>query len=545
MTATLTRADALETKAFTLTVQTLPETDLEAVTYDKSNLVIGYAAGDSASSVTGNVTLDTEGDHGSAITWSTDNDTVITAAGVVRRLSGTDATVTLTASIAKGTEVLTKTFVLTVKGTPIPVIVAPPPPVSLTDATAALIGSSGDNAIVAPVDTSTNGEGVVVTKVDEQKLLNQLSQGDTLAIVIPLPDTKGTSVVSLTPGLLTALQQKDEHAKVVFQSNGVTYEIPAALADVSAIEQALGLTGTDAEDAELRIAIELVPASTVQRQIADANGTLAASVVSFSISVVTPNRTYELNDFAGTYISRSFELDKAVDPSVAVGVIVHSDGTVTPVPTTFTTVGGTPVAVLKADHNSVYTVIEHTSALTDVDASWAKDNITALANKLIIKGYEDGTFKPNGNVTRAEFAQMIVAGLGLNAVSGSSKFSDVNAEAWYAGVVGAASSRGFITGYEGGSFKPNQPITREEEAVILSRVLAYLRHEANASEAVLAQFRDRDAIAAYARSAVAMLAELKVMNGNAQGDVSPKAAATRAETAALIYKLLRSVDLLN
>ncbi|MBO7745112.1 S-layer homology domain-containing protein [Paenibacillus sp. MWE-103] len=549
LTATLTRGDAVDTKAFDLQVLTKPETDAEAVAYDKAHLPVEYADGDSDGSVTSDVALGTAGAHGSDVAWSSGNPAVVSNTGVVHRPLGSDETVTLTVTVAKGDEESETTLTLTVKGTPYPVVGTTPPAstpsADLTHATEALLGAQAANAVVAAVQTKTNGAGDTVVSVNQTELLSRIDQGDVQTVVVLLAESKGKAVITLTPGLLTALLAKHEDARVVFQSQGVTYELPAALANEAAVMQALGLSETDAKHAELQVAIQLAPADSASRQAAGVGGTPAAPVASFSLAVVTPDRTYALNDFQGTYINRSFELTASVDPSKAVGVVLQADGSVTPVPTTFAVVGGTSVAVIKADHNSAYTVIGHTSALSDIGGSWAKGKIAVLANKLILTGYADGSFKPNGAVTRAEFAQMIARGLGLHTGSGRAAFTDVSADAWYAGVLEAMAFRGFIDGYADGSFKPNREISRQEEAVILGRVLAYLHDGTTPGEAALDAFHDRDAIAGYAKSAVASLAQLKIMNGDAAGNLNPQASATRAETAALIYNLLLHVGFLN
>src|SRR5690606_19432532 len=104
------------TKTFTLTVTKLPQSDLEAVAADRAALEVGYAAGDSAADVTQDVELADVGASGTVITWVSDTLGVIAADGTVTRPSFTsgDATVTLTATIAKGSESATKTFTVTV-----------------------------------------------------------------------------------------------------------------------------------------------------------------------------------------------------------------------------------------------------------------------------------------------------------------------------------------------------------------------------------------------------------------------------------------------
>ncbi|RXT04584.1 hypothetical protein EIZ39_20435 [Ammoniphilus sp. CFH 90114] len=116
LTATITKGAAIETKTFVVKVLKQSQTDAEAVANAKGALAVGYAAGDSASGVTQDLTLATMGADGTTITWSTDNSAVIAADGTISRpaYSAGDATVTLTATITKGAAIETKTFVVKV-----------------------------------------------------------------------------------------------------------------------------------------------------------------------------------------------------------------------------------------------------------------------------------------------------------------------------------------------------------------------------------------------------------------------------------------------
>ena len=117
LTATITKGAESDTKVFTLTVKALPESDIEAVASAKKVLAVGYITGDSASSVTGNVTLPTAGASDTAVSWSSSDTSVIATNGTVVRPSYVqgDQDVTLTATITKGAESDTKVFTVTVK----------------------------------------------------------------------------------------------------------------------------------------------------------------------------------------------------------------------------------------------------------------------------------------------------------------------------------------------------------------------------------------------------------------------------------------------
>src|SRR5699024_9765866 len=99
-------------------------------------------------------------------------------------------------------------------------------------------------------------------------------------------------------------------------------------------------------------------------------------------------------------------------------------------------------------------------------------NTENISNKSYIKGYSDNTFKPNGKITRAEAATMIarlVSG-NENLVANSTKFSDAN-NMWYSGAVDFVSNKGIINGYPQNIFKPNNNITRAEFVQMISNYL--------------------------------------------------------------------------
>lgn len=116
-------------------------------------------------------------------------------------------------------------------------------------------------------------------------------------------------------------------------------------------------------------------------------------------------------------------------------------------------------------------------AATDVTGTKYDAAVTRLNALSILKGYEDGTFKPNNNITRAEFAAVAVRALGLEEAAkntfGATKFADVPASHWAAGYINVAVGRGIIKGYPDGTFKPEANVTNAEAMAMLIRVLGY------------------------------------------------------------------------
>ena len=111
------------------------------------------------------------------------------------------------------------------------------------------------------------------------------------------------------------------------------------------------------------------------------------------------------------------------------------------------------------------------SGYTDVKAGdWYNNAISTLSDLGIITGYEDGTFRPNASISRAEFVTIATRFFDY-AAEYEGAFSDVSYSSWYADFVQAAVDMGLVNGYENGTFRPNASITRAEAVAIVNRVL--------------------------------------------------------------------------
>ena len=178
-----------------------------------------------------------------------------------------------------------------------------------------------------------------------------------------------------------------------------------------------------------------------------------------------------------------------------------------------------------------------TGGFKDVPSDhWANEYITDLANRGIISGYDDNTFRPSNKVTRAEFVKMIIGAAGLYDVEAACEFSDVPADAWYYQYVASAFEKGIISGVDEETFGVNSNITRQDVAVIAARILKYLKAET--PEAGDVAFTDAEAISDYATDSVKLLSEMGIVNGFDDGSFTPQGALTRAEAATIIKRLM-------
>ncbi len=169
---------------------------------------------------------------------------------------------------------------------------------------------------------------------------------------------------------------------------------------------------------------------------------------------------------------------------------------------------------------------------------WAKDFIAELAAMEIIEGFPDGTFRPNEQVTRAQFAAMVAQAFEKAKVRKALKFKDVSQGYWAFNAIGEAYQTGFL-GTSSSEFKPTANLSRLEILLALARGLNY--SVTGSTEAILTAYSDATTIRSDVRNAIAALTERGiVINYPNIETLNADKVATRAEVCALLYKALVS-----
>ncbi|MBP3361512.1 MAG: S-layer homology domain-containing protein [Clostridia bacterium] len=197
--------------------------------------------------------------------------------------------------------------------------------------------------------------------------------------------------------------------------------------------------------------------------------------------------------------------------------------------------GGSSAPNIKVNNTSapdnIYYESDKLTVFNDVKKDhWAAEYILNLYNKGIISGYEDGSFRPEGNVTRGEFAKMVCSVLGITNKA-SAVFTDVS-QHWSNPYVAAAYENGIITGMTDELFAPDSAITREQGAAVLYRALKL--GSTNAAD----KFADDDSISGYAVEAVYALRRKGIISGRENNKFEPKTTLTRAEAAKMICSII-------
>ena len=165
--------------------------------------------------------------------------------------------------------------------------------------------------------------------------------------------------------------------------------------------------------------------------------------------------------------------------------------------------------------------------------AWAADAINALAEEGIIKGTSEKTFAPSANITRADFAILLVRAFKLESEN-TENFADVSASDYFAKELAVARNTGLTNGIGDNKFAPRNNITRQDMMVIVYRALAAMEKEFDTAAISAPDFAN---VSDYAKDAVSALVNAGLVNGK-NGNVAPMDYTTRAEVAVLIKRIL-------
>ncbi|PWW31249.1 S-layer family protein [Cytobacillus oceanisediminis] len=200
---------------------------------------------------------------------------------------------------------------------------------------------------------------------------------------------------------------------------------------------------------------------------------------------------------------------------------------------------------------TVFLLLAHapsTFAADDITGHYYETDMRVLIAKDILGGYGPGEYRPDQQVTRAEFAALVVRSLELQpmmaaefsvASAAEPLFKDVNPENWHYAAVDAAVKAGIVGGYPDDTFKPNANISRQEMAAMIMRAI---NTRAIFSETVSLNFKDNDKINPIFKDSIQRLLYLGVMSGNSDGTFGPLTNTTRGQTSAVLNRMLKVIN---
>ncbi|MFW5648187.1 MAG: S-layer homology domain-containing protein [Candidatus Alkaliphilus sp. MAG34] len=380
------------------------------------------------------------------------------------------------------------------------------------------------------VKTGDKGQSVVAVKSENVKaaveeLVKAVKETPTAkpVVTIKLDDVKTAAMeVSVPKDAMTQLIENN--VELVIESKSLSYEIPAEALRIA-------LEGI-AEDAQIEFNSEIVPVEEAEQLFTDEHAAKTAKVIQFSISIKDKDgKEIDKVEKFGAKIKISIEIEREDGNPDLLAVFYINEKT-----GTLEFVGGKikdNKIIMTTDHYSKFAVIEYDKSFDDIENHWSKDYVKSMVAKHVIDGFEDGTYRPEDKLTRAQFAKLLVEALELDMAVDKGNFEDVGAGHWAKDYIETARQQGIIQGYGDGTFKPEQFINRSEMATTITNAL---KLDKNISSTVLGQFRDSLEIPSWAVEYVVPVVAEGLLVGS-DGILNPLGNVTRAEAATVIYRI--------
>ncbi|WP_166240938.1 S-layer homology domain-containing protein [Paenibacillus turpanensis] len=411
-----------------------------------------------------------------------------------------------------------------------------------------LVNGKAESAGTAET-TQVDDKKMITVKIDQQKLEDKLAAEGSGAIVTVPVRAESNIVVGELNGQMVKNMEKQQ-AKLVIQTNKATYTLPAGQINIDAVSEQIG-SAVSLQDIKVQIKIAEPAADQVKLvQSVSRQGEFEVVVppMDFTVTGRYDGKTVDVTNF-NAYVERTMALPQGVDPSqVTTGVVIEPDGTARHVPTQITMIAGAYYAKINSLTNSIYTVIWHPTSFKDVESHWAKSAVNDMGSRMVINGVGNEEFNPDQDITRAEFAAIIVRGLGLKLDKHSNPFSDVKSTDWYSNVISTAYSHELINGFEDGSFRPMEKITREQAMAIIANAMKITGLKAKLSMEQsgerLNAFADADQLSQWAKAHAADSLQAGIVSGRNGNKLAPTANITRAEVAVLVQRLLQKSELI-
>lgn len=412
-----------------------------------------------------------------------------------------------------------------------------------------IVNGKTQTAGIAETKKGSDGKTTTTVTVNSNKLETLLAaEGKGATVVIPVAGLADTSTGKLTGEMIKSMENQE--ATLVLRTDTASYTLPASQINISDISAQFG-TGVSLKDITVAVSIaepDKEMDKVVEDSAANSGYTIMVPAVDFTITCTYEGRTVHVNRF-NSYVERTIVLPDGVDPSkITTGVVVDSDGKTHHVPTRVTVINGKYYAVINSLTNSTYSIIWNPIEFKDMEKHWAKDHVNNMGSRMVVTGIGNNNYAPERDLTRGEFAAIIVRALGLEPGMGSSNFRDVVETDMYSDYIKTAAEYGIFTGYPDGNFKPNDIITREQAMTIIARTMKItgLKSDLDTGEAgeLLNRFADASRVSSYARGSIEACVNTGIINGINADTLSPATNITRVEAAVMVERLLKKSNLI-
>lgn len=398
--------------------------------------------------------------------------------------------------------------------------------------------------------TRIDDKTITTVTVDDQKIEDKLKQeGIRSVVTIPFTNDTDFAIGELNGQTIKNMETMD--AVLEIQTGNVTYTLPASEINIDAVSEELG-SPTELKDIKTRVSIAAPAADTVSIVEDSANKNayqIVVKPIEFEITCTRGDKTVSVSKF-NSFVERTIAIPDDIDPGkITTAIVLNPDGTFSHIPTTITIINGRYYAQVNSLTNSTYSVIYNPKFFNDVDNHWAKEDINDMGSRLIMHGYQDGSFDPDSAITRDEFAAVVVRALGLmRPGTGRDVFNDVTKEASNYDAVSIAYEYGIISGYGNNIFGSMDKITREQAITMIVKAMKLTGLEVGITqielENLLEWFTDSQQSAEWAKESLAAGIKTEIVYGKSERTLAPKDELTRSEAAALVRRFLQKSGLI-
>lgn len=418
-------------------------------------------------------------------------------------------------------------------------------------------GVSGEKTSIIAPEANIDKNGVAnatVTYKDVADAVTKAKKDEAKSITIMLQNTGKAKSVAVN----LQVDSAKEIAKAELGLNVNTTQGSLAIPD-KALEAIAGQAGgvdirinVESKDTKAE-AVKAAVESALTQAAASLRGTaenLFANACVTEVTITSNNK--EITSFGGHELtinlpvnSKNFEKDNNYKV-----VVISGDDTVESIIGKCLRVNGDLVVQVKVSHLSTFIVTTEkekaetakiTMSFADINENqWFYEAVKFVYEAGLMNGDGENTFNPNGNLNRAMLVTILYRLEQTPEVTEAAKFSDVAAGQWYTKAVIWASSNGIVNGYEDGTFKPNNNVSREEMAAMLMRYAEFKKIDVSATKDI-SSYKDATNVAEWAKQNMSWANSVGLIQGDENNNLNPQGKATRAEAAMILMRLVKNV----
>ncbi|WP_413374340.1 Ig-like domain-containing protein [Paenibacillus taichungensis] len=409
-----------------------------------------------------------------------------------------------------------------------------------------------NNTASAVSAVSRNNRSTRQFNVDANKLIQTFEYASTVgkmnqSVVFEIPDSESSAYVGFPLNALIQIAASHRTGTIGVKYGDLLWTVPLSNLNLAAMSQKVGAaintsTTTGATTPSLYVQLETVPVSS-----SGSIEGLIAGAGAQKLGNYTDVYVFASNGSADHRVEQNIKSQLAMQLSANTPRLTSGFTYIDPVtfmlsnvPSSFKSTAGGVVIQGQLNGNQSVVPVNHTVSYQDTYSHWASAVINELSAKWIISASNGSFYRPNENISRAEFAELVARGLGLKGEqTAASRFRDVRSGSVTSAYIGAAAEAGIITGNTDGTFKPDRPITREQMAIMMVRALNYGGQPTalNASAAsTLAKFKDNKKI--QSKDSVAKAVQEGIIQGMTSKTFEPQGNASRAQAAVMLKRVL-------